>query len=856
MRLIPFAAALILSTRLLAGAETSALFFDPSLPVHATPVDLGGGDVIVRGLLVRVGNDRVVFDQDLLRPAAWLTGTAGKEPLTLETMAQASWIEPTKKAGVNHPKPTGKFRKLAPQLPGPGLDVAGVMDDPRPDFDGDPGRGGLEESARRFIGYELHEQVPVLCYRVGAIHVREFYTLSGSTLLRHFDIFPGAELLFLVASGEFTLNAAGAARGGELSIGSNHPGLTLELHDGRVLARLAASAKPRRVTLGYFQGQPGHLAATPEVPTRWQSRWPETIETILKPAAKAGPGWALDQIELPNPGMTGRRMRPADVTFPSPGSAALVTFDGDVWTAEIAEKNVLWRRVAGGLSEPLSIASTDGFLQVFTRNGLVRLHDFDGDGEPDFYENHSSRMIQTASTRGYPLDMELDAAGRTFVSIGGIATDARGINNRAPGNPHSGALLMVSKDGGEIEVIASHSREPFFALDPLQGNLALSDQQGHWIPSSGIFPVNPGGSFGYGGQGGDILTPPVVWIPHEQDTSSASPLWMRGSAFKEWEGGLLNLSYGTGRLFLVRPGGPWPATRGAVIPLGIETDLPLLHGRTHPHDGSLWLVGFRIYDSRVAPLQGLARLRRTSAPLAVPVNAGVFAQGVWIAFDGAIDPASVDVAGVRARAWQYKRGSGYGSPRFKRDGSQGADALATGGVFLSKDGKSVFVHLPALQPTMQLELVHPFHLKGLEAGGGSLFFTAADLLPVPWVELGFDPPRLDDQLAGIHEAGDAAAVMPTPGFGLETVLRYGCTACHSDDGTQVGSGPSWKGVFGSIRKFTDGGSAKADAAYLREAILEPDKSIVEGYEVGMASYAGVLSEVEIESIILYLQTLE
>jgi hypothetical protein len=38
--------------------------------------------------------------------------------------------------------------------------------------------------------------------------------------------------------------------------------------------------------------------------------------------------------------------------------------------------------------------------------------------------------------------------------------------------------------------------------------------------------------------------------------------------------------------------------------------------------------------------------------------------------------------------------------------------------------------------------------------------------------------------------------------------------------------------------------------------LEPAKSIVEGYALGMGSYAGVLSEVELESILLYIRSLK
>src|SRR5690606_32544004 len=129
----------------------------------------------------------------------------------------------------------------------------------------------------------------------------------------------------------------------------------------------------------------------------------------------------------------------------------------------------------------------------------------------------------------------------------------------------------------------------------------------------------------------------------------------------------------------------WPATNGAVIPLGIETGIPLLHARHHPADGSIWLAGFRVYDSRVPDLQGIGRLRATGSPLASPKDARIVKEGVVLTFDSPLDPASVVPESVEAREWQYRRSGGYGSPRLKRDGTQGVDPVAVGTTVLSED---------------------------------------------------------------------------------------------------------------------------------------------------------------------------
>ena len=47
----------------------------------------------------------------------------------------------------------------------------------------------------------------------------------------------------------------------------------------------------------------------------------------------------------------------------------------------------------------------------------------------------------------------------------------------------------------------------------------------------------------------------------------------------------------------------------------------------------------------------------------------------------------------------------------------------------------------------------------------------------------------------------------------------------------------------------------ADDAYLRESILNPGAKVVAGYEAGMPSFAGVLTDAQIDSVILYIKSL-
>ena len=88
----------------------------------------------------------------------------------------------------------------------------------------------------------------------------------------------------------------------------------------------------------------------------------------------------------------------------------------------------------------------------------------------------------------------------------------------------------------------------------------------------------------------------------------------------------------------------------------------------------------------------------------------------------------------------------------------------------------------------------------------------------------------------------------------------GCVACHSNDGSLVGKvGPSWKGLFASQRPIVGGAKVVADEAYLRESIKEPAAKVVSGFEkndTGMPSYEGIMTESQIEALILYIKSLK
>ena len=97
--------------------------------------------------------------------------------------------------------------------------------------------------------------------------------------------------------------------------------------------------------------------------------------------------------------------------------------------------------------------------------------------------------------------------------------------------------------------------------------------------------------------------------------------------------------------------------------------------------------------------------------------------------------------------------------------------------------------------------------------------------------------------------------MPLPELGQLLYTRQQCAACHSIDGTAV-IGPSFKGLYGANRAFTDGTNAVADDNYLRESILNPAARIVEGYPPVMPANYTSLTERELSALIAYIETVQ
>lgn len=88
--------------------------------------------------------------------------------------------------------------------------------------------------------------------------------------------------------------------------------------------------------------------------------------------------------------------------------------------------------------------------------------------------------------------------------------------------------------------------------------------------------------------------------------------------------------------------------------------------------------------------------------------------------------------------------------------------------------------------------------------------------------------------------------------GRQLVEQYGCSACHSQDGS-TRLGPTWKGLYGRTEQFADGSSALVDEAYLKESILKPQARLVQGSPPVMVAYT--LNDDELTAVVALIKSL-
>jgi hypothetical protein len=431
-------------------------------------------------------------------------------------------------------------------------------------------------------------------------------------------------------------------------------------------------------------------------------RWPQEVTTTAT-AGKRDGAFIVDTFPLPVENPWRSWMRPGGFDFTPDGKAAIVaTWNGDVWRVDglmaAAPAPLRWRRIASGLFQPLGVKFRGDELFVTCRDQLVRLHDLNGDGEIDFIENFNNDHQVTEHFHEFAMGLQTDAAGNFYY--------AKSARHALPALvPQHGTLLRVSADGKRTDVVATGFRAANGVCLNEDGTFFVTDQEGHWTPKNRINRVKPGGFygnlFGYTDRTNTAdaaMEQPMVWITNAKDRSPAELLWVPKHAWGSLGGSLLNLSYGTGRVFIVpneEVGGHW---QGAVCELPMPAFATgIMRGR-FAADGALYTCGLFGWAGNAAAPGGFHRIRRSGKPAHVPLGIHAAKGMLSATFSDPLDMATVKPDAFALKVWSLKRSANYGSNHYDEH------PLEIQGARLSADGRTVTLDIPTLAPTQCYEL--------------------------------------------------------------------------------------------------------------------------------------------------------
>ena len=745
LALVPFAAVSFAASpeRWEAMNYGSLISSSVTMPWAANGEDLGG--IVLKGVSIHLGDQAwACFDTGELRWAGVWTGDGLK---LMGTPYDGTHRPPER----SRPAAVGTF--LFGTSHGPGVSADGDFRDLRTE----PYVPVARERAH-YEGLDRVGDAVVVHYTVGTTHVHELpgwvRSATGEAFARTLRIEPHRQPLSLLA-GELRLElrnhkaTVGLEAVAEGSVQSFGPltaaldpmpaGARWEVLTGnRLILHFPASRDELTTRLTLSKSSPATLvearsrgelhprtedAALLAVATESlghasprHARWAQVIETT----GKLGDGdsaYAVDSIPLPENNPWHSWMRPGGFDFFDDGDrCAVCTWSGDVWIASGMKGDlghIRWRRFAAGLFQPLGLKIVRNQIHVLGRDQITRLVDLDGDGEADRYENFNNDVSITPNFHEFALDLHADQAGNFYFTKGGPLL---GTDYWDPISAHNGCVLKISADGRRLERYATGLRAPNGSAVGPDGQVTCSDNEGIWTPVCRLNWVKPGGF--YGAMGLDhratrplASDPPLCWLPFAIDNSSGGQVWT-DSRFGPLANSFLHLSYGKCRAFTVLHETVGGVVQGGVVPLPWKFDSSAMRGRVHPTDGSVWVGGFKGWQT-TAPRDGaLHRIRPTGRPLprliSVQASRGHLRLGFNVELNRtlAATPDSLDV-----QEWNYRWSDAYGSSLYsvnepgKVTGKKGelrGDAMAIRTVSVGTDGRSLDLAVDALKPAMQV----------------------------------------------------------------------------------------------------------------------------------------------------------
>ena len=509
-------------------------------------------------------------------------------------------------------------------------------------------------------------------------------------------------------------------------------GSTFEVQTGgRLVLRLPVLPDGATFTLAVAELSPAAVPAfndwlksappTPDLAASQKGgpeRWKERIVTkgALNTSTTPDGAYTVDTITAPEDNPYGSWLRFGGFDFFADGHrAAITTWSGDVWLVSGIDDTlgaVTWKRFATGLFQPLGLRIVKDQVYVLGRDQITRLHDLNGDGEADFYENFNNDVMVTSSFHEFALDLQTDRAGNFYFAKGGaVSPGGRGWQVITP---HTGTILRVAADGSKLDIFATGVRAPNgLGMGP-NDELTVADNEGTWTPADRLTLVKQGDFLGVVDLAQKATPPdnygnPIMWTPHGTiDNSGGGQAWIpNDTRWGPFGGGIVYTSYGKSSVFLVMREVSGGLNQGGVVRLPISVDTGMMRARFNAVDGQLYLCGLKGWQTTAVRDGAFQRVRYTGKAPELPASLHVRNDGLEIGFSTPLDPKSAsDLQNFAVEQWNYRWTSNYGSAEYSvvDPEKQAHDTVAIKSVRLSADRRSLILEIPAIRPVMQMKV--------------------------------------------------------------------------------------------------------------------------------------------------------
>jgi azurin len=537
-----------------------------------------------------------------------------------------------------------------------------------------------------YLGFRRHGKRVIFDFRIGKTRLSDSPWAAGDVFLRYIQFADSAEWISMPVQGKVV----------------SHGGVeSAVVKDNLLIVKGAQKAAHVVIAVG------GEAAFSNVAESA--ARWTDRLQ--VKGELGDNSPYAVDTIPVPYDNPYKTVMQLSGIDFLPNGDAIISTLPGDIWRvsgldAELA--NVTWRRFATGFNQPMGVHIDRDGIFVLDRGQIYRLHDDNGDGEADRYEN-------------WAID---------FGGYNRSHTHTFGLHRTADGAFHFTQRESIMRTGPDRKTALQGSGvRNCMGIGGADDYFWVGPQEGTWTPATSIIEVNQDEFYGLSKESKiPSIAAPLCFIPRGVDNSVGGMREITSAKWGPFQGNHVGLSYGSGLHYIVLRDASGARPQGAVVPMAGEFLSGSVRGAFHPEDGQLYLVGLDGWGDYSAKDGCFHRVRYTGAPVYKPNGFRVHTNGLRVDFSCELRK---DAGTIFAQMWNYEYAKRYGSPEFsvRNPKELGHDLLTVRSITVLPGGTSIFVELPDLEPAMQVHL--RMHLNAADGKSFKTDLFASPMYPSP-----------------------------------------------------------------------------------------------------------------------------